>query len=60
MTEKDLDRAVWALNGREGAGYGRTFGAVESFGVLNPQRTASASDPYTAARQALIPAYLGR
>ena len=58
MAEKDLDWSVWALNGTQGAGYGRSFGAEETFGVLNAQWTGSASDSYTSALQALMPATL--
>jgi endoglucanase len=59
MAEKDLDWAVWAVNGTQGAGYGRTFGADETFGVLNPQWTGPASDSYLSALRALMPKTLG-
>jgi endoglucanase len=59
MTEKDLDWSFWALNGTQGKGYGRTFGAVETFGVLNAQWTDAASQNFLGALQALMPATTG-
>lgn len=59
IREKDLDWSAWALNGTQGSGYARSFGAVETFGVLNAQWTASAAEGYTSALQALIPATSG-
>ncbi|HEY3594565.1 MAG TPA: glycoside hydrolase family 5 protein [Polyangiaceae bacterium] len=59
VTEKDLDWCFWALNGTQGSGYGRTFGAVETFGVLNAQWTDTASPSFLGALQALAPATMG-
>jgi endoglucanase len=59
ITEKDLDWSFWALNGTQGKGYGRTFGAVETFGVLDTQWADAASASFLAALQALIPSTTG-
>ncbi|HZU81469.1 MAG TPA: cellulase family glycosylhydrolase [Polyangiaceae bacterium] len=59
MTEKDVDWAVWALNGTQGRGYGRTFGAAEGFGVLSVDWNSPAPQPFLTALQALQPATLG-
>ncbi len=59
MADKDLDWSVWALNGTEGRGYGRTFGAEETFGVLDTTWSAPAPAPYIASLQALQPATQG-
>lgn len=59
ITENDLDWSVWALNGTRGSGYGRTFGADETFGALDDQWTAPATDTCTSALQALMLATLG-
>lgn len=59
IAEKDFDWSVWALNGTQGRGYGRTFGAQETFGVLGIDWTTPAPQPFIAALQALQPATLG-
>jgi endoglucanase len=43
VREKDVDWAYWALNGTEGRGYSRTFGAEEQFGMLNVDWNGPAS-----------------
>jgi endoglucanase len=53
VTEKELDWAYWAVNGTEGHGYGRNFGAEEQFGVLNVDWNDSASADHLRALQAL-------
>ncbi len=59
LAENDIDWAVWALNGTQGRGYGRAFGAEESFGVLNTMWNGPAPAPYIGALQALQPATQG-
>jgi endoglucanase len=46
LTEADIDWAVWALNGTQGAGYGRTYDAEETFGVLNVTWDGPGPAPY--------------
>lgn len=36
LERTDLDFAYWPLNGTQGAGYGRTYGAPETYGLLRP------------------------
>jgi endoglucanase len=59
LADNDIDWAVWALNGTQGSGYGRTFGAVETYGVLNTAWSAPAPAPFVHALQALQPATQG-
>jgi endoglucanase len=56
LADNDLDWAVWALNGTEGPGYGRTFGAQETFGVVETDWITPAPQPFISALQALQPA----
>jgi endoglucanase len=58
LAENDFDWCYWAVNGTEGSGYGRAFGAEETFGVLDTTWTAPASSDFLAALQALAPAVL--
>ena len=58
LTDNDFDWCYWAINGTQGSGYGRTFGAEETFGVLDPTWTAPASSDFLATLQALAPAVL--
>jgi len=58
LTEGDLDWCIWAVNGTQGSGYGRTFGAVETFGVLDLNWAAPASETFLIDLQALMPAAL--
>jgi endoglucanase len=59
LTDDDLDWSYWAINGTQGSGYGRTFGAEETFGVLDTTWDAPASTDFLANLQALVPAVLG-
>ena len=59
MTETDVDWAYWALNGTEGPGYGRTLGAVETYGILDPTWTSPGNPDHVAQLQALIPPVQG-
>jgi len=34
--EADLDFAYWPLNGTQGAGYNRTYGQPETYGLMAP------------------------
>ena len=56
LADNDFDWAVWALNGTEGPGYGRTFGAQETFGVVETDWVTPAPQPFISALQALQPA----
>lgn len=53
LADNDFDWAVWALNGTQGAGYGRTFGAAEGYGVLATDWSTPAPQPFISALQAL-------
>ncbi|HEY4016991.1 MAG TPA: glycoside hydrolase family 5 protein [Polyangiaceae bacterium] len=53
IIDNDLDWSVWSLNGTQGSGYGRTFGAPETFAVLMPDWTTPAPAPYLQALQAM-------
>jgi endoglucanase len=59
ISDNDLDWAVWALNGTQGSGYSRTFGAQETFGVLNIEWNGAATDSFLSDLQAMMPARLG-
>jgi endoglucanase len=58
LTDNDLDWCYWAVNGTEGSGYGRSFGAEETFGVLDTTWSAPASTGFLSSLQALAPAAL--
>ena len=51
----DLDWGYWALNGTESSGTSRTWGAVESYGILDASWSSPAYAPHLAALQALQP-----
>lgn len=53
VTEKDIDWSYWAVNGTEGNGYTRTFGAEEIYGVLNMGWNGAANDGHLSEIQAL-------
>src|SRR5215471_896072 len=53
VTEKDVDWAYWAINGTEGRGYSRDFGAEEIWGVLNMDWNGVASTDHQSTLQAL-------
>lgn len=42
LDQHDLDWSWWAINGTEARGTGRTFGAEETYGILNPYWSAPA------------------
>jgi endoglucanase len=57
LQERDLDWSYWALNGTQATGTGRTFGAEETFGILNRSWTGAASATLLNALQAVsVPA----
>jgi endoglucanase len=57
LQERDLDWGFWALNGTQATGTGRTFGAEETFGILNRSWTGGASAALLNALQAVsVPA----
>jgi endoglucanase len=53
LAEKDLDWAYWPLNGTQGPGYGRTDGAAEGYGILNPTWDAAANPAHLEQLQTL-------
>jgi endoglucanase len=53
VTEKDVDWSYWAVNGTEGNGYTRNFGAEEIYGVLNLGWNGSANADHVSEIQAL-------
>ena len=59
LTNADIDWGYWAINGTESTGTGRTLGSPETYGILDPSWTASASPTLTAALMALQPATQG-
>lgn len=44
LANADLSWAWWPINGTQSTGYNRTRGAVETYGLLNPQWTDYAND----------------
>lgn len=59
LTGADIDWSYWALNGTEARGSGRTYGAEETYGVLDTAWSAPALSNLTAALQAIQPATQG-
>ncbi|MGO8993498.1 MAG: glycoside hydrolase family 5 protein [Polyangiaceae bacterium] len=59
LANADIDWSYWAFNGTEASGTGRTLGAPETYGVLDPTWDASASAALTSALQSLQPATQG-
>ncbi len=59
LLRTDADWAYWALNGTQARGTGRTFGAVETYGVLDADWRREASRHHLGSVQALIPATRG-
>jgi endoglucanase len=53
ITEKDVEWAYWAVNGTEGHGYTRDFGAEESYGVLDVNWSGMSNATHVSAIQAL-------
>jgi endoglucanase len=54
MREYGIDWTYWAVNGTESTGSGRTYGAAETYGVLNTSWNGSANSQLTAALQAMM------
>jgi endoglucanase len=50
----DMDWVWWPLNGTQSAGYNRVRGAVETWGLLNPQWSAYANPDLMAELRSLI------
>jgi endoglucanase len=59
LTGADFDWAYWAINGTESSGTGRTLGAPESYGILDPTWTGAASPTLAASLKMLQPATQG-
>jgi endoglucanase len=55
LADADVDWAYWPISGTQSSGYGRTHGAPESYGVLDPTWTDRASAELLAALQAMQP-----
>jgi len=53
IQQNSLDWSYWAINGTQSTGSSRTYGAVESYGVLNQSWTGSALLPLTSTLQQL-------
>jgi endoglucanase len=53
IQQNSLDWSYWAINGTQSTGNSRTYGAVETYGVLNPTWNGSALLPLTSALQQL-------
>lgn len=53
LSEADIDWAYWALNGTQARGTGRTFGAPETYGILDATWKAPASDSLLTSLQML-------
>ena len=49
LRETDMDWAYWPLNGTQSAGYGRTHGVVEAYGLLNADWSAYGNSAVLAA-----------
>jgi endoglucanase len=56
MQAQSLDWCYWAVNGTESTGSSRTWGAAETYGILNPSWNGSAMDSLTMSLQQLIQA----
>src|SRR2546423_1082077 len=59
LYEADIDWGYWALNGTQATGTTRTFGAEETYGVLDTQWKGGALPQLTGALQSLQPASSG-
>jgi endoglucanase len=59
LTEADIDWAYWALNGTQAKGTGRTFGAEDTYGVLDTSWSGPAMAELLDALKALEPATQG-
>ncbi len=56
LTEADIDWAYWALNGTQARATGRTYGAEETYGILDPTWQKAALPALQAALAKLQPA----
>jgi endoglucanase len=59
LVDADIDWSYWAINGTEARGTGRTLGADETYGVLDPTWTSAASAKLLGSLQAIAPATQG-
>ena len=59
LGEADIDWAYWSINGTQARGTGRTFGAEETYGILDVAWQSPASEPLLSSLQALQPATQG-
>jgi endoglucanase len=55
LSEADIDWAYWPLNGTQARGTGRTFGAPDTYGILDTDWKAPALDPLITSLQTLQP-----
>lgn len=55
LAEADIDWAYWALNGTQARGTTRTYGAEETYGILDPSWQRPALDALQSALAALQP-----
>jgi endoglucanase len=46
IAEHEVDWAYWALNGTQSTGEGRTFGAVEGYGVVDSTWSRVSNDAH--------------
>jgi endoglucanase len=53
IQQNSLDWSYWPINGTQTTGSGRTYGAVETYGVLNPSWNGSSQSILTSALQHL-------
>ena len=56
LTEADIDWAYWSVNGTQARGTSRTFGAEDTYGILDATWKAPASKALLSSLQALQPA----
>lgn len=54
MQQNGIDWTYWAVNGTESTGSGRTYGAAESYGVLNATWNGSTNAALTARLQSMM------
>jgi endoglucanase len=54
IQQNNLDWSYWPINGTQSAGSSRTYGAVETYGILSPSWTGGALGTLTSALQHLM------
>jgi endoglucanase len=54
IQQNGIDWTYWPINGTESTGSGRTYGATETYGVLNAMWSGSANSGLTARLQAMM------